>query len=179
MQHLWESTYVGDERACDIHISNLRRKLERVPDDRSGSSPYAGSATSSFPCEHFHRHRLDRAEKHRGTLSRCAREFTLTSAYLGGDVHVVTVCGELDVATVPGLGEELARALNEGAHEVVVDLLAVPFVDSVALGLLVETSRRMDARGGVFRIVCDDRRIARIIEIDRPGPRPALPFHAP
>jgi two-component system, OmpR family, response regulator RegX3 len=33
MQHLWESTYVGDERACDIHISNLRRKVERVPDE--------------------------------------------------------------------------------------------------------------------------------------------------
>ena len=33
MQHLWESTYVGDERACDIHISNLRRKLEQVPDE--------------------------------------------------------------------------------------------------------------------------------------------------
>jgi DNA-binding response OmpR family regulator len=32
MQRLWESMYVGDERACDIHISNLRRKLERVPD---------------------------------------------------------------------------------------------------------------------------------------------------
>jgi DNA-binding response OmpR family regulator len=33
MQHLWESTYVGDERACDIHISNLRRKLEANPDE--------------------------------------------------------------------------------------------------------------------------------------------------
>jgi two-component system response regulator RegX3 len=32
MQHLWESTYVGDERACDIHISNLRRKLEGEPE---------------------------------------------------------------------------------------------------------------------------------------------------
>ena len=31
MQHLWESSYVGDERACDIHMSNLRRKLERDP----------------------------------------------------------------------------------------------------------------------------------------------------
>jgi two-component system response regulator RegX3 len=28
MQHLWESEYVGDQRACDIHVSNLRRKLE-------------------------------------------------------------------------------------------------------------------------------------------------------
>jgi DNA-binding response OmpR family regulator len=31
MMHLWESTYVGDERACDIHVSNLRRKIERDP----------------------------------------------------------------------------------------------------------------------------------------------------
>ncbi|HEY7148943.1 MAG TPA: response regulator transcription factor [Gaiellaceae bacterium] len=33
MQHLWDSVYVGDERACDIHISNLRRKLEADPTD--------------------------------------------------------------------------------------------------------------------------------------------------
>jgi DNA-binding response OmpR family regulator len=29
MEHLWESAYVGDEHACDVHISNLRRKVER------------------------------------------------------------------------------------------------------------------------------------------------------
>jgi two-component system response regulator RegX3 len=28
MEHLWQSPYVGDERAADIHISNLRRKIE-------------------------------------------------------------------------------------------------------------------------------------------------------
>jgi len=33
MQHLWDSSYVGDQRACDIHISNLRRKLEPDPAD--------------------------------------------------------------------------------------------------------------------------------------------------
>jgi two-component system response regulator RegX3 len=31
MQHLWESEYVGDQRACDIHISNLRQKIEEDP----------------------------------------------------------------------------------------------------------------------------------------------------
>ncbi|HEY7705601.1 MAG TPA: response regulator transcription factor [Gaiellaceae bacterium] len=31
MQHLWDSTYVGDQRACDIHISNLRQKIEVDP----------------------------------------------------------------------------------------------------------------------------------------------------
>jgi anti-sigma B factor antagonist len=92
-------------------------------------------------------------------------EFSLTSAYLGGNVHVVTVVGELDCATVPTLREELVRIDGEGGQDVVVDLLAVPFLDSVALGLLVEWSKRLQARGGVFRIVCADRRIARIIEI--------------
>jgi DNA-binding response OmpR family regulator len=31
VQHLWQSEYVGDRRAIDVHISNLRRKLERDP----------------------------------------------------------------------------------------------------------------------------------------------------
>lgn len=29
MEHLWQSPYVGDERASDVHVSNLRRKIER------------------------------------------------------------------------------------------------------------------------------------------------------
>lgn len=31
LQHLWHAEHVGDERACDVHISNLRRKIEEDP----------------------------------------------------------------------------------------------------------------------------------------------------
>jgi two-component system response regulator RegX3 len=31
MENLWESDWVGDEHAADVHISNLRRKVERDP----------------------------------------------------------------------------------------------------------------------------------------------------
>ena len=31
MEHLWQSPYVGDARAADAHVSNLRRKVERLP----------------------------------------------------------------------------------------------------------------------------------------------------
>lgn len=31
MQHLWQSEHVGDEHACDVHVSNLRGKIERDP----------------------------------------------------------------------------------------------------------------------------------------------------
>jgi two-component system response regulator RegX3 len=29
IRHLWESDFVGDRRAIDVHVSNLRRKIER------------------------------------------------------------------------------------------------------------------------------------------------------
>jgi two-component system, OmpR family, response regulator RegX3 len=31
VRHLWQSDFLGDRRAIDVHISNLRRKLERDP----------------------------------------------------------------------------------------------------------------------------------------------------
>ena len=92
-------------------------------------------------------------------------EFTVSSAYLGANAHVVTVTGELDVYTAPDLRKALGEAVGEGAMDVVVDLLNVPFVDSMGLGVLVESSKSLKGKGGVLRIVCDDRRIARILEI--------------
>jgi two-component system response regulator RegX3 len=43
MQHLWDSSYVGDERACDIHLSNLRRKIERDPGARQRITTVRGA----------------------------------------------------------------------------------------------------------------------------------------
>jgi two-component system response regulator RegX3 len=31
VRHLWKSDFAGDERACDTHMVNLRRKVERDP----------------------------------------------------------------------------------------------------------------------------------------------------
>ncbi|HZR96717.1 MAG TPA: response regulator transcription factor [Gaiellaceae bacterium] len=31
VRHLWQSDFVGDRRAIDVHVSNLRRKLEQDP----------------------------------------------------------------------------------------------------------------------------------------------------
>jgi DNA-binding response OmpR family regulator len=33
MEHLWEAPYVGTARAADVHVSNLRRKIEDDPAD--------------------------------------------------------------------------------------------------------------------------------------------------
>jgi two-component system response regulator RegX3 len=31
MEHLWGSTYTADEHTCEVHVSSLRRKIERDP----------------------------------------------------------------------------------------------------------------------------------------------------
>ncbi len=31
LRHLWHTDHVGEERACDVHVSNLRRKIEVDP----------------------------------------------------------------------------------------------------------------------------------------------------
>ena len=31
LRHLWHTEHVGEERACDVHVSNLRRKIEADP----------------------------------------------------------------------------------------------------------------------------------------------------
>jgi two-component system response regulator RegX3 len=31
LEHVWETTFVPDERSCDVHVANIRRKLEDDP----------------------------------------------------------------------------------------------------------------------------------------------------
>jgi DNA-binding response OmpR family regulator len=31
LEHVWETVFVPDERSCDVHVANLRRKLEDNP----------------------------------------------------------------------------------------------------------------------------------------------------
>jgi two-component system response regulator RegX3 len=31
LEHVWETTFVPDERSCDVHVANLRRKIENDP----------------------------------------------------------------------------------------------------------------------------------------------------
>ena len=61
MEHLWEASYVGTARAADVHISNLRRKIEVDParPERIVTVREAGyklvtslsSKSSAIPCE--------------------------------------------------------------------------------------------------------------------------------
>ena len=88
-----------------------------------------------------------------------------TTAQIGADAYVVSVSGELDIATADRFAEELRRTAERSARRVIVDLVGLTFIDSVALGVLTEEARRLRASGGTCIVVSQDPRILRVFEI--------------
>jgi anti-sigma B factor antagonist len=74
------------------------------------------------------------------------------SAPGGNGFTVVTIRGELGIAAVPALREQLLILLASGAHRIVVDLSRVTFCDSSGLAVLVGAGRRAGLLGGVLRL---------------------------
>ena len=83
----------------------------------------------------------------------------------GNGCSIVSVVGELDVATAPDLRARLDSAIDRGPAVVVADLLGVTFLDSTALGALIGVLKRCQAAGGELRIVAAEPRILKIFEI--------------
>jgi anti-sigma B factor antagonist len=63
-------------------------------------------------------------------------------------VAVVSVTGELDLASVPQLRSCLTDLIGRGEVRLVVDLGGVTFCDSTALGVFVGAHRRVTASNG-------------------------------
>jgi anti-sigma B factor antagonist len=88
-----------------------------------------------------------------------------TTAQIGADAYVVSVAGELDVASSGLLADELRLTTERGARRVIVDLVGLTFMDSTALGILTDGARRLRAAGGACVVVSRDPRILRVFEI--------------
>jgi anti-sigma B factor antagonist len=92
---------------------------------------------------------------------------------LCGDVAIVTVSGELDLALCIKLAPELNAAVRSAARAVVIDLEDVSMVDSSGLALLLSTFRRLDHAGRELAIACpmgSPRRAFEMTALDRQLP---------
>jgi len=79
---------------------------------------------------------------------------------------VVTVSGEVDVATAPALRDRLDDIIGAGVGgAVVVDLGAVTFIDSTGLGVLIGARKRCADEGRDLRVVVGEPRILKVFEI--------------
>ena len=94
-------------------------------------------------------------------------DFEAASEYVDGGVHVVSVTGEVDLATGPELERVLLALPDEGVASVIVDLTGCSFMDSTGLHLLTRAQRRFDRSGGSLAVVSANRSVLRIFEMTR------------
>ncbi|AUG75905.1 hypothetical protein CFP65_0987 [Kitasatospora sp. MMS16-BH015] len=69
------------------------------------------------------------------------------------ELAVLTVTGELDVATGPLLYVHLANQLKHGRRHLVLDLGGVPFMDSSGLNVIIRAARATRTEHGSLTLV--------------------------
>lgn len=88
-------------------------------------------------------------------------------------VHIRPV-GELDLATVPVVDDQLGELQAAGFKHLTLDLRAVSFVDSSGLRMIFEWNARSRADGFAFRLIAGSPTVQRLFELT--GMRDRLTF---
>lgn len=78
---------------------------------------------------------------------------------------IVSVAGEVDLATAPDLRDRLHEVMDDKPRVLVVDLLQVTFIDSTALGVLIDAWKQSETMGAAMRIVVSEPRILKVFTI--------------
>jgi len=94
-----------------------------------------------------------------------AIDFEIEEHTAGGDAHVVSVTGEVDLFTAPEFKQRVMAPIAAGSERVIVDLTGTTFIDSSSLGVLIGAHRRMKARGGRLIVACDNTGIVKTFRI--------------
>jgi anti-sigma B factor antagonist len=97
------------------------------------------------------------------SLARSALRLTEESLEPSG--VVLTVGGELDIATAPELRMRLNAAVEAGLSRLVIDLRDLSFLDSVALATLLHARTRLGQDGRLAVVVAADSYVRLIFEI--------------
>ena len=91
-----------------------------------------------------------------------------------GDVHVIAVVGELDLATAADLEAELLNVEAGDATAIVLDLSGLSFMDSTGARLVLQADARSRADSNRLTLRRGSRAVQRVFEIS--GIAERLPF---
>lgn len=93
-----------------------------------------------------------------------------------GDVHTISLAGELDLATVPAAERELERVEATDALSIVVDLGGLAFISSTGVRILLSAHARSRADAHRLVLLRGSASVQRVFEIC--GVHRQLPFIA-
>jgi anti-sigma B factor antagonist len=80
---------------------------------------------------------------------------------------VVTVTGELDVLTAPRLTTRLDGIVRRRLGDVVLDLTATEFIDSLGLHALLNIQRRLTRQARALSVICAEGPVRHAMELAR------------
>jgi anti-sigma B factor antagonist len=78
---------------------------------------------------------------------------------------VLTVGGEIDLNTAPQLKQRIGTLIEQGHHQIVVDLEGVEFIDSTGLSALVSGVTRAGESNGELAVVCTQPQFLRLLAL--------------
>ncbi|MGZ4182369.1 MAG: STAS domain-containing protein [Solirubrobacteraceae bacterium] len=78
---------------------------------------------------------------------------------------VISVSGELDLASSPALEEELERVAQSDAQVVIVDLRHLEFMDSTGLSVLVRAHQHAEENGRRLGLVNGSQQVQRLLTL--------------
>ena len=82
-----------------------------------------------------------------------------------GDRAIVTVRGELDAYSAPGLEDHVGRLIGQGVGTIVLDLSGTGFLDSSGLRAILTAQRRLSENGGTMTLRAPSEPVTRLLEI--------------
>ena len=92
-------------------------------------------------------------------------DFEAASESLDGGIHIVSVSGEVDLATGPEFERALGALPEERVASLIVDLTDCSFMDSTGLHLLTRAQRRFDRSDRRVAVVSANRCVLRVFEL--------------
>jgi anti-sigma B factor antagonist len=96
-------------------------------------------------------------------LAEDAGPMTVTALTAPDGAVIVTLAGDLDIASAPAARERLLSLLRPGACRLVIDMSAVRYTDASGLAVLVNTKRRAILLGGELRLAALQPEVARVL----------------
>lgn len=94
----------------------------------------------------------------------------------GSDRYVITVSGEVDLATSPELDVAIIAAIDSGTSSVAIDLTDVSFMDSSGLGVVVRGLKRCREADIDLDLAITNERVLKVFGIT--GLDQVIPIHA-